>query len=156
MVIRSKWTVRVESLKINLRVGVHPHERKPQPVIVSLRITGLAEIAPTSLEQCVDYEPACRWLLEDFSKSPHASLIETRINEIAHYLFSNDKRVMEVWVGLYKEKALPNSGHVGMEREMTRRQFDDAIRSLDFRQPITMSRTLAKKVRTVASKQTVK
>jgi dihydroneopterin aldolase len=129
MAIRSKWTVRVETLKTRLRVGVFPHERKPQPVIVSLRISGLAELSPTSLEQCFDYEPVCRWLLEDFSNSPHVDLIETRINEIAQYIFSYDKRVMDVWVGLYKEKAIPHSERVGLEREMTRRQFDGAFKT---------------------------
>jgi dihydroneopterin aldolase len=156
MAIRTKWTVRVGSLKTRLRVGVHAHESKPQPVIVSLRISGLADISPTSLEQCFDYEPVCRWLQEGFAKSPHVSLIETRINEIAHYLFSYDKRVMEVWVGLYKEKAVPNSERVGLEREMTRRQFDDAIRNLEFREAHAPFPTAAEKVRPVAKKQAAK
>lgn len=132
MAIRSKWTVRVGALKTRLRVGVHAHETKPQPVIVSLRISGLADIAPTALEQCFDYEPLCRWLQDDFPKTPHVDLIETRINEIAHHIFSYDKRVMEVWVGLYKEKAVPDAERVGLEREMTRRQFDGALKNQEF------------------------
>ena len=128
MAIRSKWTIRVESLKTRLRVGTRPDEHKPQPVVVSLRISGLTDTSPATLEQCLDYEPVCRWLLDDFSKSPHVNLIESRINEIAHYIFSYDRRVMDVWVGLYKEKATPKSGRIGLEREMSRRQYDAAIK----------------------------
>ncbi len=126
---RSKWTIRVESLKTRVRVGIRPEEHKLQPVVVSLRICGLADSSPSILDECLDYEPVCNWLLNDFSRSPHVNLIESRINEIAHYLFSYDKRVMDVWVGLYKEKSSLKSARIGLEREMSRRQYDAAIKN---------------------------
>lgn len=128
MAIRSKWTIRVESLKTRLRVGTRPDERKPQPVLVSLRISGMTDTSPATLAECLDYEPVCRWLLDDLSKSPHVNLIESRINEIANYIFANDRRVMDVWVGLYKEKASSKSERIGLEREMSRRQYDAALK----------------------------
>lgn len=128
MAIRTKWTIRVESLKTRLRVGTRPDEHKPQSVVVSLRISGMTNTSPCTLEECLDYEPVCRWLLDDFSKSPHVGLIESRINEIANYIFSYDRRVMDVWVGLYKEKAGAHAERIGLEREMSRRQYDAAIK----------------------------
>jgi 7,8-dihydroneopterin aldolase/epimerase/oxygenase len=128
MAIRSRWTIRVEALKTRLRVGLRPDERRPQPVVISLRISGLADGAPHALEQCLDYEPVCRWLIEEFPKSAHVDLIESRINEIAHHIFAYDKRVMDVWVGLYKEKAGAQAERVGLERDMSRRQHDAAVK----------------------------
>lgn len=128
MAIRTKWTILIQSLRFGLRVGVHPHEQKYQPVQLSLKVSGLSEISPKEIEHCVDYEPLVRWLTEEFPTSPHTALLETRINEIARYVFSMDKRIMDIWVGLYKERAFPNIALIGIEREITRRQFDDIER----------------------------
>ncbi len=129
MAIRSKWTVRVEELRTSLRVGIYSHELEPQPVLVSLRITGLAETAPTSLTECFDYEPICRWALEVWPLTQHTPLLESRLNQLIERVFSEDKRIMDVWFGLYKTQAIPNTGFVGLERELTRRQFEEQQRS---------------------------
>lgn len=135
MAVRSKWTVRVHQLKTSLRVGLGGHESEPQPITVSLTISGLAQTHPDDLQDCVDYEPICRWIEQDWPRSPHTDLLETRFNELVHHIFSLDKRIMEVWIGLYKHPSDHNLDYVGLEREVTRRQYQEQLRqshALDF------------------------
>ena len=116
--LRSKWTVRVQSLQTQLRVGIYAHEREPQPILVSLRISGLAETSPSALAQCFDYEPICRWVLDEWPLSAHTPLLETRLNELADQVFDADKRVMDVWVGLYKTQNVPQAQFRSEERRV--------------------------------------
>ncbi len=129
MSMRSKWTIRVEGLRTNLRVGIYEHELEPQPILLSLRISGLAETSPRTLAECFDYEPICRWALDEWPLSQHTPLLETRFNELIERVFNADKRIRDVWFGLYKTKAIPNIEFVGLERELTRRQFEEQQRT---------------------------
>lgn len=129
MSLRSKWTIRVEELRTSLRVGIYEHELEPQPILLSLRISGLAETSPCCIAECFDYEPICRWALDEWPLSPHTPLLETRLNELIERVFNADKRIRDVWFGLYKTQAIPNTEFVGLERELTRRQFEDQQRT---------------------------
>lgn len=128
MSLRSKWIIRVEALRTSLRVGSHEYELEPQPILLSLRISGLAETSPRTLADCFDCEPICRWALEEWPLSPHTPLLETRFNELVERVFDADKRIRDVWFGLYKTQAFPNTEFVGLERELTRRQFEEQQR----------------------------
>jgi 7,8-dihydroneopterin aldolase/epimerase/oxygenase len=128
MALRSKWTVRIHRLETLLRVGMSEDEQHAQPVTVSMRVCGLAETHPDGLEQCFDYQQFCRWLVEEWPNSPHTPLLETRLNELVEHVFSRDKRVMNLWVGLYKSHAVRQAELVGLEREVTRRQYQEQLR----------------------------
>lgn len=125
MAIKSKWTMHIQSLRLGMRVGLHSHERGIQPMQLSLKVSGLADTHPSSIANCVDYDPLMKWLTHELPSMPHTELLETRINEIAQFIFSTDKRILGLWVGLYKEGAFPNVSLIGVEKEMTRRQFDE-------------------------------
>jgi 7,8-dihydroneopterin aldolase/epimerase/oxygenase len=140
MSLRSKWTVRVEELCTRLRVGIYPHELEHQPILLSLRISGLAETFPSSLAECFDYEPICRWALEQWPESPHTPLLETRLNELIERVFNEDKRIRDVWFGLYKPQAISSTKFVGLERELTRRQFEEQQRSRSHLTALTKSK----------------
>ena len=71
MTLRSKWTVRIHRFETWLRVGAGGEEQHAQPVTVSLRICGLSETHPETLDQCFDYQQVCRWLAEDWPRTPH-------------------------------------------------------------------------------------
>lgn len=128
MALRSKWTIRVHRLETQLRVGLGIDEQHPQPISVSLRVTGLAEVHPESLDQCFDYKPICQWILEDWPQAEHTTLLETRFNELVEFIFSQDKRIMDVWIGLYKKRGIRQADFVGLEREVTRRQYQEQQR----------------------------
>lgn len=125
MTLRSKWTVRVQDLETSLRVGIHPHEHEAQPVLVNFTFSGLAESIPNQLSQCFDYGPICDWITRQWPASAHTPLLETRINELFDHVFASDRRILEVWVGVYKPGACPQARLVGLEREMTRRQHGE-------------------------------
>jgi len=149
MAIKSKWTVLIQSLRVCMRVGVHPHEYDPQPVLVTLKVSGMTDSAPTSIDHCVDYDPLVKWLTETLPQLPRAGLLETRLNDIAQFVFSTDKRILGVWVGLYKAEAFANLALVGVEKEMSRRQFEEMQRKPRLRPPA--SAPAAKRVRKQAA-----
>lgn len=124
MALRAKWTVRIEHLKTALAVGVHPHEREVQPVEVSVLIHGLSDAEPDALSDCFDYEPLCLWLTDEWPRTAHTPLLETRVNELLERIFQSDRRVQEAWVGVYKPNAVPHAGRIGVERHVSRRQFE--------------------------------
>src|SRR5574337_847789 len=76
----AKWTLRIELLETRLAVGVYDHERSAQPVFVSVRADGWASAEPNALYQCLDYEPICRWITEQWPLSEHTPLLETRVD----------------------------------------------------------------------------
>lgn len=122
--VNASWTVRVERLEIRLPVGIHADELEPQPLWVSLAATGAAPASPQVLHHCFDYEPLCRWLTHDWPGTPHTPLLETRINQLCAYLFGLDERLQTVWVGLYKQRMSRQALAVGVERQMTRLEFE--------------------------------
>lgn len=128
MALRSKWTIRVHRLETLLRVGLGAEEKHPQPITVNLRISGLAESNPEALDQCFDYKPICRWIVEDWPQASHTDLMETRFNELVEFIFAQDKRIMDVWIGLYKNRGVREAEFVGLEREVTRRQYQEQLR----------------------------
>ncbi len=124
--VKAEWTVRIERMEIALAVGIYADELAPQKVWVSLAATGRADAAPQHIGQCIDYEPLCRWLAEEWPNSPHTPLLETRLNELLAQVFTLDSRVTQVWAGLYKERMSRQSLAVGIERQMTRAEFAES------------------------------
>jgi dihydroneopterin aldolase len=127
--MNAAWTVRIERLAIQLAVGVHAHEREPQPLWVDVTLEGLAPAAPGTLVECIDYEPLCRWLMQHWVHTPHTALLETRVNELIEFAFGFDARVGSVRVGLYKERMSRGALSVGIERHATRLEFEAQRRS---------------------------
>ena len=121
------WTVRIERLETSLAVGIYDDERDPQPVWVSVTLSGLAPAVPDELEDCIDYEPLCRWLAVEWPNTPHTRLLETRVNEIFDFAFGLDPRVQEVSVGLYKQRVSRYATAVGVERTTTRGEHARAL-----------------------------
>ena len=123
------WTLRIERMPIELSVGIYPHEREPQPLLVSLEVEGLAEADPDALEGCLDYEPLCLWLHHEWPRSPHVPLLETRVNQLFAFLFESDPRITAAKVGLYKQRMSLGAQVVGIERRTTRDLFARLVRA---------------------------
>ena len=145
MASRNKWTIKVQQLQTQLRVGIYPHEEVLQPIVVNITIQGLADTRPASIDHCIDYESICRWVIDQWPESKHTPLLETRVNELIEVVFNHDKRIQSVQVGLFKTQAIQQAHSVGVEREMSRRQFGEY--SLGQRAPTAASRP-KKKVKT--------
>jgi len=122
--LNTTWSVSIERLCTQLRVGVYDHEREPQPVWVTLRLRGSAAACPTALGECIDYEPLCRWITEQWPCTPHIPLLETRVNELLAFTFDFDRRVQEVQVGLAKQRVSGSAVAIGIERSVSRTEFE--------------------------------
>ena len=129
--MNATWSVRIERLLTELRVGVYDDELLPQPVWVTLRLRGLAAACPTNLGECIDYEPLCRWISEEWPRTPHTPLLETRVNELAAFAFDFDSRVQEVQVGLAKQRLGGPTASIGIERSVSRHEFEAQRRHLE-------------------------
>lgn len=123
----SIWTVTIDRLETLLAVGIYDDEQQPQPVWVSVTLRGLAPAVPVSLNDCIDYEPLCRWLATEWPRSPHTLLLETRVNEVFDFAFGLDSRVYEVSVGLYKQRVSRYATAIGVERTTSR---DNHLRAM--------------------------
>ena len=122
--MNTTWTVRIERMELSLPVGIHADELEPQTVWVSLAASGSASAEPRSLDQCFDYVPLCHWLTEIWPRTPHTALLETRINQLLAFLFGLNVRFETVWVGLHKQRMSRQAFAVGIERSMTRTEFE--------------------------------
>jgi 7,8-dihydroneopterin aldolase/epimerase/oxygenase len=122
--VNTTWTVRIERMELSLPVGIEADELEPQTVWVSLAASGTASADPRSLDQCFDYAPLCHWITEAWPRTPHTALLETRINQLLDFLFGLDVRFETVWVGLYKQRVSRQAIAVGIERSMTRTEFE--------------------------------
>lgn len=127
------WTVKIERLETRLAVGIYDDEREPQPVWVSVTLSGLAPAVPSHLGDCLDYEPLCRWLASEWPRSPHVPLLETRVNEVFDFAFALDARVQEVSVGLYKQRVSRYATAVGIERSASRGEHVRAMQQASTR-----------------------
>ena len=111
-------------MEIRLPVGIYPDELEPQTVWISLTATGAAQASPQAIDQCLDYEPLCHWLTDVWPHTPHTPLLETRINQLLGRVFSLAPRVETAWVGLYKQRMSRQAVAVGIERSVTRAEFE--------------------------------
>lgn len=122
--MNATWSVRIERLHTQLRVGVEADELALQPVWVTLRLRGSAAACPAALGECIDYAPLCEWITEEWPRTPHIPLLETRVNELAAFAFGFDGRVQEVQVELAKGRMGHQAASIGIERCISRQEFE--------------------------------
>jgi dihydroneopterin aldolase len=114
------WTIEVEDIETFSRVGILAHERELQPIRIRISMQAIAPAFPHNIEDCINYEPICRWLTDVWPMEPHTPLLETRVRELVNFLFCFDTRIERVNVGILKLKAIPQARGVGVRVAMTR------------------------------------
>ncbi|MBU3737869.1 MAG: hypothetical protein FGM55_02820 [Rhodoferax sp.] len=122
MALRSKWTLRIDGIQTRLRIGSESSE--PRSVQVNLKVSGLLDTKPLLPEQCFDHEVMRRWITEIWPHSDATRLLESRVNELAGWVFSTDRRILEVSIALSLDDGPAGTGRIGIEREIPRRQFE--------------------------------
>ena len=123
--MNATWSVKIERLRTQLRVGVDADEQlQPQPVWVTLHLRGMSAACPADLGECIDYAPLCRFITDEWPRTPHIALLETRVNELVAMAFGLDARVQEVRVELAKERLSRHAVSVGIERRVARPEFE--------------------------------
>lgn len=123
--LRAKWTIRVERLETRLAIGPDAAE----DVQVSLAISGLARAAPNEAGDCIDHSPVLDWITHEWPRTTPTLLLQTRVNELLAFLFGLDKRVQDAWVSIYRAGAPSSRVRVGLERQVSRTQFEAQLRA---------------------------
>lgn len=81
------WIIEIKELATRLRT----EEGGWQPVQIDLLIRARTPAVPQSIEECLDYQPICRWMLDEWPQRPPA-LLEARLLELARFIFDYDAR----------------------------------------------------------------
>jgi dihydroneopterin aldolase len=121
----AKWTgehgyarMMVRDLVINIRLGVHAHERvpdKPQRIIVNVEMfsDGKSHLEGEGLASVVDYDPI-HSAVQNWPNRPHVLLIETLLEELIALCF-RDERVRACKVSIVKPDIYDAAAAAGVE-----------------------------------------
>jgi dihydroneopterin aldolase len=121
------WTIEVEEIQTQSRVGIWEHERELQPLRISLSLRAIAPAFPQSIEDCLNYEPVCRWIIDEWPAQPHTPLLETRLRELMRFIFDYDARIEWVDVAIAKPRAIPDTRGVGIRMALSRDDYESAF-----------------------------
>jgi 7,8-dihydroneopterin aldolase/epimerase/oxygenase len=122
------WTIEIADIDTQLRVGIWEHELAPQPIRVNLTVRAIACALPQSIEACVNYEPICRWIIDDWPQEPHTQLLETRLRELMSFVFAIDDRIEWIDAAISKPQAIRGVRGVGLRMALSRDDFEAAFR----------------------------
>lgn len=118
------WTIEINNLETRLRVGIWEHEREFQPIHIHLALRAIASASPQSIEDCLDYQPICGWMVNDWPQQPHTPLLETKLRELMDYIFSYDARIEWADVAISKPQAIAEARGVGVRMALSRADYD--------------------------------
>ncbi|UUZ76963.1 hypothetical protein LP414_06080 [Polaromonas sp. P1(28)-13] len=115
-------------METKLAVDPPDKARLPQAVQVSVVVNGLTPDVPIDAADCLDHESICNWIVHQWPKTAPTPLLEMRVNELIVFLFEFDKRVQDAWVGLYTTGLPRGVTRVGVERHVSRSQYQARVR----------------------------
>lgn len=118
------WTIEINNLETKLRVGIWEHEREFQPVHIHLSIRAIASASPQSIEDCMNYQPICSWMVNDWPQQPHTPLLETKLRELMDFIFGYDARIEWADVAISKPQAIAEARGVGVRMALSRDDYD--------------------------------
>ena len=121
--MRTRWTVRIEELPTRLALGQRGAHGELEPVCVSLVVNGFAPDSPEGREEVLDLDGVCQWITHDWPQTAATPVLEHRVNELLAQVFGTDRRVQDAWVGLYRLGSPDGPRRVGVERHVSRLQF---------------------------------
>ncbi len=125
------WTIEIADIETQLRVGIWEHERVLQPIRISMTIRALAATIPQSIEDCLNYEPICRWIVETWPAQPHTELLETKLRELMDFVFNYDARIEWVDLAIAKPQAIAAARGVGLRMALERGEYEAAFQYQD-------------------------
>lgn len=117
------WTIEIKGQKTQLRVGIWDHEREFQPIHINLTIRAILMASPQSIEDCLDYQPICQWIREEWPKQPHTLLLETKMRELLTFVFDFDSHIEWVDASISKPTAIAETQGVGVRMAISRADF---------------------------------
>ncbi|MDB5949246.1 MAG: dihydroneopterin aldolase [Massilia sp.] len=125
------WTIEIADIVTALRVGIWEHERGFQPIRISMSVRALAAVIPQSIDDCMNYEPICRWIVDTWPAQPHTPLLETKLRELLDFVFAHDARIEWVDIAISKPNAVAAARGVGLRMAIDRGDYEAAFNRQD-------------------------
>lgn len=125
------WTIEIVDIETQLRVGIWEHERELQPIRINISLRALAAACPKTIEDCLDYEPICHWIIDSWPTQPHTPLLETRLRELISFVFEFDERIEWADVAISKPAALSQVQGVGVRMALSRAEYEQSFGGLE-------------------------
>jgi len=110
----------ITDLETRLRVGIWDHEREFQPIQINLNISVAALL---SGECFPEQRSIVNWITNEWPKSQHTPLIETRLRELLQFVFEFDSRIDLVDAAISKPTAFHEAGGVGVRMAISRSDY---------------------------------
>jgi 7,8-dihydroneopterin aldolase/epimerase/oxygenase len=124
------WTIEIANINTQLRVGIWDHEHEYQPIQINLSIRAIAPTFPNTIADCLNYQPICLWITDEWPKQPHTPLLETKLQELMSFIFDFDSRVEWADLAISKLTAIPAAYGVGVRMALSRDDYEMAFRRI--------------------------
>jgi dihydroneopterin aldolase len=121
------WTIEIAALNTRLRVGIWDHERELQAIQIHLSIRAIAPVLPQTIDDCLDYQPICHWIVNVWPEQAHTMLLETKMNELLAFVFNFDARIEWVDAAICKPSAIAEARAVGVRMALSRGEYEAAF-----------------------------
>ncbi|WP_168794673.1 dihydroneopterin aldolase [Paraburkholderia aromaticivorans] len=118
-----EWDVVIEALQAQTRVGIHGHERAPQPVVIDAVLHCRAEALPEHIDACLDYDALCRMLCAYLDAQAHTDLVERLATDILALAFEHFAVLDSAVLTLYKPHAVRAAARVGVRLHWSRLDY---------------------------------
>lgn len=116
--------IKIDDLKTSVRIGIHPHERKPQPISVDVMAEGEFPLHPESILDCFDYDPIHDLVVNKWPVQQHVDLLETLTTSLLEAIFLQDPRINFARVYIKKTHIFAAAKSVGVEEQWHRSDFE--------------------------------
>jgi len=121
------WIIEIFNLETKLRVGIWEHELDFQPIHINISIHAIAPAFPQAIDDCINYQPICSWITNDWPRQKHTPLLETKLFELMRFVFDFDSRIESADISISKTKAIQEAQRVGVRMDMSRSEFENIL-----------------------------
>lgn len=113
----------VREMRVNIRIGLHAREAKPQPVVVNVELYAdpVKYLGVVSEENIIDYQTIHDAVME-WPGRAHVKLVETYVRELLDLAFGFPD-VIAAKVSLSKAEIFPAAEGAGVEVFMMRKDY---------------------------------
>ena len=123
--MNARWIIRLNDIETKVRVGIHPNEREPQRLLVSVEAEAEYPLQPAAIDQCLDYEMIYDRVTKLWPNRSHTDLLETLAMDLLVYLFESPL-VQEASVSVAKPDVFAQAERVSVSLEWSRADYEMA------------------------------
>ncbi|MDN0076388.1 dihydroneopterin aldolase [Crenobacter sp. SG2303] len=120
----TRWEIVIDQLACRTALGIYPHEREPQPVLIDAvlhyRQGGLLDGDTPYL----DYDRYCATLCDYLKQQPHTDLIEELLIDLLALSFRLFPQLDSAELTLFKPEAVKAARKVGVRVRWLRADFE--------------------------------